>query len=104
MMVRVFVPCTPDPAGGPAFRGSDHIFPVLPSIGHVLRFTDERKGDDFTVAKVGFVQHGDAFMAAVWADGAETEPTAPVDQADDRDRHQYRDLNYDVPPESMTGY
>ena len=105
MIVRVFVPCTFDPAEGLAFSQSDHNFPVLPSIGQVLRFTDEREGDDFTVAKVGFVQVGDAFIAAVWVEGVETKPVERIDEADDQEeRYQYRDLNYDVAPESMTGY
>jgi hypothetical protein len=104
MKIRVFVPSELDPADGSTFSGTDHIFPILPSIGHVLRFTDERAGE-FTVAKVGFMQDGLAFVAAVWLDGAKTNSpinSGPIDEGDDQDR--YRDLNYDVPPETMEGY
>ena len=104
MIVRVFVPRPHEPAEGANFSGSDHNFPVLPSIGQVLRFTDERGGDDFTVSKVGFVQNGDAFIAAVWTDGPEIEATDPIEEVIHGDRHEYRDLNYDVPPETMEGY
>lgn len=104
MIVRVFMPRAVDPADGSTFRGTDHNFPVLPSIGQVLRFTDERAGD-FTVAKIGFVQDGDAFLAAAWLEATDTRPAIksdPMNEADKLDR--YRDLNYDVPPDSMTGY
>jgi hypothetical protein len=100
MIVRVFVPSAFDAAKGPIFSCTDHNFPVLPSIGHVLRFKDEREGH-FTVAQVGFIQDGGAFLAAVWLQGPFTKPS-PIDGNDHQDR--YRDLNYDVPPESMTAY
>lgn len=100
MKVRVFAPCDFGPADGSAFSGTDHVFAVLPSVGHVLQFTDERAGD-FTVAKVGFVQEGAAFVAAIWLDGAKTRPPS-IAEPSEKDR--YRDLNYDVPPESMEGY
>jgi hypothetical protein len=52
---------------------------------------------------VGYVQDGDAFTPAVWLACSETqmgyaEPagTSPVPE--------YRDLNHDVPPASMTTY
>jgi len=104
MIVRVFVPRSHDPNDGSVFSGGDHNFPVLPDVGHVLRFADERKGDDFTVSKVGFVQQGEAFIAAVWLEGPDAEPPKPEEKSVPQDRDEYRDLNYDVPPESMTGY
>lgn len=102
MKVRVFAPCDFDPADKATVGGTDHIFPMLPSVGHVLRFTDQRTGE-FTVAKVGFVQEGLAFVAAVWLDGADTRSpinSDPIDEA----AGQHRDLNYDIPPETMEGY
>lgn len=104
MIVRVFVPRSHDAQDGTVFSGSDHNFPVIPNIGHVLRFTDERNDEEFTVAKAGFVQRGDAFIAAVWLEGPGTELAEPERKRGSQDREEYRDLNYDVPPESMTGY
>ncbi|MBC2665646.1 hypothetical protein H7F51_08925 [Novosphingobium flavum] len=106
MKVRVFVPGVAEAADGPCYGGTDHQFPALPSLGQTLRFTDERKGD-FTVIDVGFVQEGDAFVAAVWleADAARrasyAEPVVVIEAAD---RHSERDLNHDVPPDSMPTY
>lgn len=104
MIVRVFVPRSHDSGRGSVFSGSDHKFPVLPQVGHTLRFTDERKGDGFAVSKVGFVQDGEAFIAAVWLEGPDTEPPQPEEKPVPENRDEYRDLNYDVPLESMTGY
>lgn len=104
MKVRVFIPRIQDSSEGPTFSGTDHNFPVLPSIGHVLRFNDGRAGD-FTVVEVGFVQDDTAFLAAVWLEANAQNPTYHSDPpytVETSDR--FRDLNYDVPPESMTGY
>lgn len=104
MKVRVFIPRPPDATDGPTFSGTDHNFPVLPSVGHALRFNDGRAGD-FTVVGVGFVQDGAAFLAAVWLEANAKNPTyhwEPPDAGEPPDR--FRDLNYDVPPDSMTGY
>jgi hypothetical protein len=104
MIVRVFVPCTFDAEEGASLNGSDHVFPMMPSVGHVLRFTNERAGE-FTVAKVGFVQDGHAFVAAVWLEGRATESPIGSDRIDEGDDPDgYRDLNRDVPPETMEGY
>jgi len=104
MKVRVFVPREFGPANGSSFRGTDFNFPMLPSVGHVLHLTDEHAGE-FTVVKVGFIQEGPSFVAAVWLQGAETKSRIKSDLADERDdQDRYRDLNYDVPPESMEGY
>lgn len=104
MMVRVFMPRETDPTDGATFSGTDYRFPGLPSIGQLLRLTDTRAGD-FTVSKVGFVQDGDAFVAAIWLEGAAPKPVPRSDPTDENDdQYRYRDLNYDVPPESMTGY
>lgn len=104
MKVRVFAPRDFDPADGSAFSGTDHVFPMLPSVGHVLRYTDERAGE-FTVAKVGFVQECPAFVAAIWLDGPKTKPPSIAEQIDEPgEGDRYRDLNYDVLPESMEGY
>jgi len=104
MKVRVFVPRELDPVKGTTFTGTDHIFPILPSVGHVLRFTDEAAGE-FTVAKVGFMQDDRAFVAAVWLDGPVTKASIASDHIDDGDeQNRTGDLNEDVPPESMEGY
>lgn len=100
MKVRVFAPRDFDPADASAFSGTDHVFPALPSVGHVLHFMHERAGE-FTVAKVGFIQEGPIFVAAIWLDGPQTrQPSIAEPGGQDR----YRDLNYDIPPESMEGY
>ncbi|MBV1692375.1 hypothetical protein KRR38_33185 [Novosphingobium sp. G106] len=104
MIVRVFVPRSLDSSDGSLFSGSDHNFPVLPKVGDVLCFTDGSQGGDYTVSKAGFIRDGEAFIAAVWLEGPATEPAEPAQKTVDRDRGEYRDLNYDVPPESMTGY
>ncbi|MBV1687747.1 hypothetical protein KRR38_08680 [Novosphingobium sp. G106] len=104
MIVRLFVPQSREPNEGPVFSASDHNFPVLPQVGHALRFTDERKDKDFSVSRVGFVQDADAFIAAVWLEGPDTQPPKSGEKPVPQARNEYRDLNHDVPPESMTGY
>ena len=104
MKVRVFVPRECGPADGFTFDGTDYNFPMLPSVGHVLHFTNERAGE-FTVVKVGFMQEGPSFVAAVWVEGAKTKATSHSDPNGERgDVDRYRDLNSDVPPGSMEGY
>lgn len=106
MMVRVFVPGAINQTDQPSFSGTDHHFPVMPSVGHVLRFTGERD-DEFIVARVGFVQDGEAFLAAAWLEisGAkQAHYSDPIDAVSNPDNHRYRDLNYDVSPDTMTGY
>lgn len=68
MIVRVFVPKDLDLADGSTFDGTDHEFPVLPHVGHSIRFTDERQ-DHFKVERVGFIQEGYVFVPAVWCKG-----------------------------------
>lgn len=103
MKVRVFVPDAAAQPGPVSYTGKDHLFPILPSPGHVLHFENEPR--DFAVRTVGFVQSEDAFVPAVWL---EAGPTASVSVPDDPaapDRAEpYRDLNHDVPPEIMTDY
>lgn len=101
MKVRVFVPRLNGSTENPVFSGTDHVFPGLPSIGQALRFTDHRQGD-FTVVNVGYVQVGDAFLSAVWLASSDS----PVVYFEEKgaQRMEYRDLNYDVPPATMTTY
>jgi hypothetical protein len=104
MKVRVFVPRALDPADGPTVSGTDHNFPMMPNVGHIVHFTDER-ASEFMVARVGFTQDGEAFLAAVWLEQAASIPVLYSDPiAEKAETEPYRDLNYDVPPESMTGY
>jgi hypothetical protein len=104
MKVRVFVPRAPDPDDGSTFAGTDHSFPLLPSTGHLMRLTGDRQGD-FIVANVGFVQDGDYFLAAVWLEHADSKPVNAGEPVGDRPRsREYRDINFDVPPDSMMGY
>lgn len=104
MKVRVFVPCAPDPVGRPVFSGSDHMFPMLPSVGHVLHFREGR-GGDFTVVRAGFVQDDEVFVAAIWleANGSSSAYNSRV-AYDAEPQEGHRDLNHDVPPASMTTY
>lgn len=102
MKVRVFIPSGNASAGQLVFSGTDHTFPVLPSVGQALRFTDHREGD-FIVMSVGYVQNADAFMPALWLAHSGTE-LAYSDPTEAVTVSEYRDLNHDVPPESMTTY
>lgn len=103
MKVRVFVPRATDPADGSTFSGTDYNFPVLPSIGHVLRFTDD--DGDFTVASVGFVQDDEAFLAAVWLEAGAGQYMDPNEEGEPGDRYRDLDvLNSDMPPDSMPDY
>ncbi|RYG88811.1 MAG: hypothetical protein EON59_03205 [Alphaproteobacteria bacterium] len=66
MLVRVFVPKPLDPADGSDLDGTEHEFPALPCVGDLIRFTDHRAGEDFTVDRVGYIQDGDGFVACSW--------------------------------------
>lgn len=104
MKVRVFIPCAADPVGTATFSAADFNFPVLPEIGHVLRFSNG-KTEEFTVAEVGFVQEDAAFLAAVWLESSDRDAAYRAAQPEPGEpRDEYRDLNADVPPETMTGY
>ena len=102
MKIRMFVPGSSSNADEPVFCGSDHIFPSLPAIGQAIRFTDHRQGD-FDVVSIGYVQDGDGFLPAVWLARRDIQMTYsdPVVSAQVQ---EYRDLNHDVPPASMTTY
>ena len=102
MKVRVFVPSLGSRGEDPVFCGSDHTFPGLPSLGQALRFTDHQRGD-FTVVNVGYVQDGDAFIPAVWLACSETQMGYAEPEGTSQ-IPEYRDLNYDVPPATMTTY
>lgn len=104
MKVRVFIPCAADPAGAATYSAADFNFPVLPEVGHVLRFSNG-KTEEYAVAEVGFVQEDAAFLAAVWLESSEREAAYRADLPEAQEpREEYRDLNADVPPETMTGY
>lgn len=108
MKVRVFVPRAPahpaDPAGRPGFSGTDHYFPLLPHVGHILRFDDEG-GGEYSVARVGFVQAEDGFIGAIWLESLAGTPVYHADPvAEGEPQGEYRDLNHDVPPDTMTTY
>mgnify|MGYP001172878217 CR=1 FL=1 len=102
MKVRMFVPSPSSSADEPVFCGTDHTFPSLPSIGQAVRFTDHRRGD-FTVVTVGYVQDADAFLPAVWLTSNDIQMIYS-EQAVPPRVQEYRDLNHDVPPASMTTY
>lgn len=102
MKVRMFVPSPGTGADEPVFSGTDHTFPSLPSIGQAVRFTDHRQGD-FTVVNVGYVQDADAFLPAVWLASNDIQ-IMYSEQAVPPRAEEYRDLNHDVPPASMTTY
>jgi len=103
MKVRVFVPGAGDAAGEPAFSGSDHHFPLLPSVGHVVHF--RHAAGDFTVQSVGFVQDEDAFLPAVWLELNRTQSAyVPEARNTPPQSDPSRDLNHDIPPEVMTDY
>jgi len=102
MKVRVFVPSLTTRADDAVYCGTDHTFPGLPSIGQALRFTDHRQGD-FTVASVGYVQDGDAFLPAVWLASCDIQ-MAHSQQCGTPQVSDHPDLNHDVPPASMTAY
>jgi hypothetical protein len=105
MKVRVFTKSEFDPIDRAAFkRGTDHSFPMLPSVGHSMFFTDERKGE-FVIVKVGFVQDGPAFVPAVWLEGPETKSANKSEEIENGGgRESVGDLNSDIPPASMEGY
>lgn len=102
MKVRVFVPSLTARTDDPVYCGTDHTFPALPSVGQALRFTDHRQGD-FTVVNVGYVQDGDAFIPAVWLASCDRQ-VVYSEQRGALEVPEYRDLNHDVPPASMTTY
>jgi len=102
MKVWVFVPSVNGSADDPVYCGSGHTFPGLPSVGQALRFTDHRQGD-FTIANVGYVQDGDAFIPAVWLARGDTQMVYS-EEAGALQAPEFRDLNYDVPPATMTAY
>lgn len=61
MIVRVFK-YVGEP--GEEYLGSDFEFEVMPSVGQLLRLSDEVK--DFEIEKVGYIQDEGKFVAAVW--------------------------------------
>jgi hypothetical protein len=62
MKVRVFIYTGEE---GEEYSGQDFEFEVMPQAGQSLRFT-EQEVEDQTVEKVGFIQDGQSFIAAVW--------------------------------------
>lgn len=67
MRVRVFVPKPLDIADGSDHAGTDHEFPQLPEVGHLIRFTDVRS-EDYRVRKGGFIQDSGSFLPCIWVE------------------------------------